>query len=96
MIDLPDLKKYYVKMYEEIRNYIWDFNTVECLAELEVSVYRRFPDLSEIRNKFNRFYLCISNICEDDEELNNAVISFKNLINSTNQTYARIIQPQEV
>lgn len=90
MLDLVDLKKYYVNMYKEIRNYIWDFNTVECLAELEVSVFRRFPDLVEIRSKFKKFYCCISNICLEDEELDNSVISFKNLINSTNEIYARI------
>lgn len=96
MLDFIDLKTYYIDMYKEIRNYIWDFNTVECLAELEISVYRRFPDLHEIRDKFKRFYSCISNICLDDEDLDNAVTSFKNLINSTNETYARIMQPQEV
>lgn len=96
MLSLPDLKTCYMKMYSELRNYIWDFNTVECLAELEIAVYKRFPNIYEIRNKFQSFYSCIYRICLEDEYLNEVVLNFKDMINSTDDLYSRIVKPKEV
>lgn len=95
MMALTDLKKGYVKMYEEIRNYIWDFNTVKHLADLEISVFRRFPHLPEVRSNFNQLFSCISRICGEDEYLAEAVENFRALINSTDEIYSMIIQPRE-
>lgn len=96
MLSLVDLKKYYIKLYEEIRNYIWNFNTVQHLAELEISVFRRFPLLSEVRNNFNQLYSCIRRICEEDEDLALAAQNFRNIVNSTDELYSMIQQPKEV
>lgn len=95
MLNFLELKKYYNHMYEELRNYLWDFNTVECLADLEVAVYRRFPDIAEVRAKFNRLYSRISSICMEDEYFQEAVNNFKNIINSSDVVYSRIIKPKE-
>jgi hypothetical protein len=96
MLSSIDLKKYYVEMYEELRNYIWDFPTVEYLAELEVAVFQRFPDITTVRTCFNRLHDCIRQICFEDEYLEEAVKNFKDLIYSSDEIYSRIIQPKEV
>ena len=96
MLSLTDLKKYYIKLYEEIRNYIWDFTTVKSLADLEISVFRRFPLISEVRTNFNQLYSCISRTCNDDEYLAKAVKDFRDLIESTDEIYSMIVQPKEV
>lgn len=96
MLSLTDLKKYYVRLYEELRNYLWDFRTVEAIAELEIAVYRRFPDSSEIKAKFNRLYSLISNTCAEDTYLATAATNFKNTINSSDTYYSRITKPREV
>lgn len=83
-------------MYTELRNYLWDFNTVEYLADLEVAIYRRFPEISEIRNKFNMLYRSIINACYDDEYLDAAVSDFKNIINSSDQFYSKLVSFREV
>lgn len=95
MLSLVDLKKYYVKMYSELRNYVWNFNTINHLAELEIAVYRRFPDVLEIRSKFDALYMCIRDICDEDEDLSAVVNNFKNIINSSDQFYSRIDAPKE-
>lgn len=82
-------------MYEEVRNYIWDFATVQRLADLEIAVFRRFPMLPEVRTHFNNFYLCIQNTCDEDEDLSQAVQDFKDIINSSDEVYSMIIQPKE-
>ena len=95
MLSLTDLKRYYIKLYEEVRNYIWDFNTVKHLADLEISVFRRFPLMSEVRANFNQFQACISRIRQEDEDLDQAAKDFNDLINSTDDIYSMIIQPKE-
>lgn len=95
MLSLVDIKKYYVKMYSELRNYIWNFNTVSHLADLEIAVYQRFPNAVDIRSRFDALYMCIRDICDDDEDLATAVNNFKNIINSSDQFYSRIDAPKE-
>lgn len=96
MLSLTDLKKYYIKLYQELRNYVWDFNTVRHLAELEISVFRRFPLMPEIRTNFNQLHSCISRTIQDDEYLAEAVNNFKSLIDSSDSFYSMIVQPKEV
>lgn len=96
MLSLTEVKKYYIHMYEQIRNYIWDFNTVQSLAELEISLFRRFPLLSEVRANFNQLYLHIKRICNEDEDLAKSVEDFRDVINSTDDFYSMIVQPKEV
>ena len=69
-------------MYTELRNYIWGFDTVERLADLEVEVYNSFPDISKIQSTFNALYVDVRDMFDEDEELAEAVNSFKELIES--------------
>lgn len=96
MLSLPELRKYYIHLYEELRNYIWDFNTVQHLANLEISLFRRFPLLPEVRANFNRLYQCISQVCDEDEYLDEAAKNLRDILNSTDELYSMIIQPKEV
>lgn len=96
MLSLTDLKKYYIRLYEQVRNYIWDFNTVSHLADLEIAVFRRFPLLSEVRTCFNQFNNCISRASYDDEDLAQAAKDFGDIINSSDEIYSPLIKPEEV
>lgn len=69
-------------MYTYLRNYIWGFDTVERLANLEIAVYSSFPDIDEIKSIFNTLYVDVKDVLDEDEELAEAVNSFKELIES--------------
>lgn len=69
-------------MYEKLRNYVWDFDTVEKLANLEVAVYNSFPDISQIQLLFNSLYLDVRQVFDEDEELQEVVDAFKEFIES--------------
>lgn len=69
-------------MYTYLRNYIWGFDTVERLANLEIAVYSSFPDIDEIKSIFNMLYVDVKDVLDEDEELAEAVNSFKELIES--------------
>ena len=96
MISSSILQNAYVDMYRQIRNYTWGFRTVENLAELEIAVYTSFPDISEVRTRFNALYLELQDRFEDDEELKSAVNAFKDLIDKDDTFYAKLNSVREV
>lgn len=96
MISSKDLQKRYIDLYKSIRNYIWDYQTVEYLANLEVAVYTTFPDIQEIRKQFNSLYLDIRDVLIDDEEFREAVNEFKELIENEDTLYSKIDMVNEV
>ena len=40
-------------MYVALRKYIWNFDVVTTLAEIEVIMFTVFPDLSELKDKLD-------------------------------------------
>lgn len=91
-----EIQNAYVDLYKQIRKYIWAFSTVEVLAELEVAIYSSFPDIQEIRNKFNQLYQDIREQCMEDEDLNKSVEDLRELIESDGIFYAKIEKVREV
>ena len=84
-------------MYTNIRNYIWEFKTVERLANLEIAVYTSFPDVSELKREFSNLYQDIKPVLDEDEEFAKSVKKFKEVLdNITDDFYFKIDQVQEV
>lgn len=96
MISQKDLARQYVKLYECVRQYIWPYETVEDLAELEIAAYNLFPDLEDVRRKFDKFYRDIELECLEDEELNKQVKAFKAIIESEDPVYSKLTKVNEV
>ena len=46
MVSANELQNLYNDIYVQMRMYIWDFGTIELLADFEIAVYQRFPDIS--------------------------------------------------
>lgn len=91
-----DLQSKYVDLYVELRRYILDFKTVESLAELEVSVYKTFPDLDEVSRNFNKLKLNLGSTYKDDEELSKALDKFEEILNSGEIKHANLNKVTEV
>ena len=69
-------------------HYIFDFDTVEALADFEIAVYRVFPDMDEISKTLNKLKSQLRNIgLTDDEDLNKALDKFDELIEDTDIYY---------
>lgn len=96
MITLQDLTRQYVKMYEAVRKYIWPFETVQDLAELEIAIYNRFPDIENVKSKFNKFYQDIRLECQEDEELDAQIEVLRDIINSEDIVYSLLYKVNEV
>jgi hypothetical protein len=97
MITSNEIQLAYIDLYKCLRNYIWDFETVESIANLEVASYKRFPNISEI-------LICLHilknnvrfKLDEKDEELDTAFDSFEQLLDSTDEVYASLKSFHEV
>lgn len=48
MIDTKELQLKYINLYKQLRRYIWDYPSVRLLANLEISIFDRFPNLDEV------------------------------------------------
>lgn len=48
IITSADLQVAYMKLYSEMMKRLWNVNTVMHLANLEISIYKRFPDKEEM------------------------------------------------
>lgn len=108
MLSLQDLQRAYIKLYKKLREYIWNVSTVEDIAELEVAVYNRFPDIHAVRSRTNKLRSDIRdvintersqrNIYADDYTLEDAINDFEELINSedSNEIYSPLVKVMEV
>lgn len=78
-----------------MRNYIWDFDTVCALADLEEASYTTCLDLDEVTRALNRLKVrCVEQIRED-EELEAVFDAFTEGLD-TDGTYVKLYQVKEV
>lgn len=98
MVPATKLQSLYNKLYVQLRKYIWDFKTVEELADFEIAVYRRFPDKEDIEKTFRRLRTDVvkSDIYQDDEDLKYAIEDFEEQLDDTDQFYADLVTFREV
>lgn len=96
MLNYAELQTCYVDLYTELRKYIWDFQTVEKLANLEISVYRTFPDVEEVRKHLTSLTQDVKHVFSEDEALKNAVDKFTEVLDSVDSIYAKLNQVTEV
>lgn len=96
MLSSKDLQNAYVKLYKALREYIWEYRTVECIANLEIAVHTTFPDLTEIRKLFNSLNLDVRDAANGDEDLEAALTRFKELIEKDETLFAKLEKVSEV
>lgn len=96
MISCYDLQNRYVNLYKNLRNYIWDFETVKCIANLEIACYELFPDIRDVRSCLSKLKLRIQDIYKEDKELASSFDALQNIADSDDSTYCKLNQVTEV
>ena len=76
--------------------YIWDYNTVSHLVDLQVSLFKAFPDIAEIKSNFSKLLRDITPEFEEDEELKKAADVFQSLLDETEDTFTDIMILEEI
>lgn len=98
MIAAAILQSAYNDLYTQLRNYIWDYETVVKIADLEVATYMAFPDIDNIKRAFSKLSVDIkdSDIYSDDEKLQQALDEFDEKLQGADQLFYKLEVPQEV
>lgn len=77
-----DLRHAYEQFYERVRNYLWPYQVIEDLADVEVQIYTAFGDIDELRKKLSGLYSSFKEAFEDDEKFKKSYDSLKQLVDS--------------
>lgn len=96
MISASDFQRVYVKIYKVMRDYIWDFDVVDALSDFEVAVYRIFPDVYEIEQKFNNLRRIVDSYEIDDPDIDKYFDKFEELLDSDDTIYYAVKTFKEV
>lgn len=89
MISSKQLQSVYKKLYTSLRQYVWPAPIVSDLADLEISVYKTFPDLQEVRDNYNRLKSkCLRYV--DDEELESNFDRFREVLEQSDLVFAKL------
>lgn len=96
MVSSQELQNAYNWFYECMREYVWDMDVVEILAELEVGVYDAFPDREKLVKTAERLEREIREFYKDDEDLEKSFTELKELIDSDDRLYLPLYKVNEV
>lgn len=98
MIAAAIIQSAYNELYKQLRNYIWDYDTVVKIAELEAATYMAFPDLDKIRICAAQLEteLRASDVYDDDEVLQAAMKTFDDQLDGADAVYYGLFAPQEI
>lgn len=98
MVSANELQNLYNDIYVQMRMYIWDFGTIELLADFEIAVYQRFPDISAVVKAFDKLRSEVSStdIYREDKELKGAFEAFDEFIEDVDEIYYGLVTFKEV
>lgn len=85
----------YISLYKLLRNYLWNFQTVEDIAELEMECFRALPDVDRIKMKLNAISNAAIYVIRDDDKLRECLDSFYELLEDPS-VCKKILISQEV
>lgn len=72
MITSSDIQVKYEKLYEFLMDFLWEFQVVQALANLEIAIFKRFPDKEEMLKyltELNRGISYTYNDLADDDKI---------------------------
>jgi len=86
----------YINLYTYIRNYLWDFETVQLIAELELQSFQVFPSTTTIQSLLSQLRRNMSSVLSEDEELGRALAEFEETISQNLEVVSFIEKFREV
>lgn len=99
MLTSQIMQQCYIDLYKELRRYIWDYDTINDIVNLEISTFQAFPDISEVQKYLNLVKLDIKSTVPEDEELYDAVEAFADKLaelSTSDDVYHKLPQVEEV
>lgn len=66
-INSQDIQNVYMDFYTYMMKYLWNLKVVQNLANLEISIFQRFPDKDEMEKALNALEVEIKDTLNDEE-----------------------------
>lgn len=96
MVTSTQLQNKYIKLYENIRNYIWSYEVVNLLADLEIETFKALPDIIQIKSFLDKLHIETRNVCKEDEDLEQSFVDFEQTLEDSDEVCYTITQVNEV
>lgn len=97
-----DIQAAYADLFQKMRNYIWDLDVVEMLADVEVDTFDAFIDKEKLQRDYQKLHYIITQEAEtqEDEELKDAAEAFNDIIEQSIEdeepAYLELYKVQEI
>jgi len=72
IITAKDIQSAYLQFYPCMMKYLWDMKAVTTLANLEIAIYKAFPDKEEMQKYVNSLDIEIRDTYNNEEDVNAA------------------------
>ena len=95
LTETNQLKTAYNRMYAVLSDYIWDYDIVEALVDVELETYKIFPDIESLRNKLRSLRMLVRQTA-DESRILDAISTFSDAVDDVEEVYAKIVYPKEV
>ena len=95
LTETNQLKTAYNRMYAVLSDYIWDYDIVESLVDVELETYKIFPDIESLRNKLRSLRMLVRQTA-DESRILDAISTFSDAVDDVEGVYAKIVYPKEV
>lgn len=91
-----EIQNAYVDLYTQMRKYIWPFDVIDILVDLEIESFKSFPDVMKLRELLDRLHREIQSTLSEDKDFETSYSSFKKLLDDDNAMYKLLEQVREV
>ena len=101
IITSSDIQVKYEQLYQFLMDFLWEFRVVQSIANLEIAIFKRFPDKDEMLRCLRELKLEISytynELEKDDEvEFKEAVDDLEDAINNYDEPGCELYSVEEV
>ena len=101
VITSSDLQVKYEQLYQFLMGFLWEFQTVQAIANLEIAIFKRFPDKEEMQKRLRELKQFImytyNELSKDDEtEFKETVEDLEQAIEDYDNTGLELYGVEEV
>lgn len=101
VVTSSDIQVKYEQLYGFLMDFLWEFTTVQALANLEIAIFKRFPDKDEmlrcLANLKRSIIYTANELAEDDEvEFKEAIDDLEDAINNYENAGCELYSVEEL
>lgn len=82
LMSFNELQNRYIQLYKLLRNYIWEYDIVELIADLEVLTFTAFTDKEELKKALDALERAIrfTDVWKQDEQMQEQFSAFRDAL----------------